>query len=623
MADTDKKYIPEGVFLVCDQGGAPTQLICDPHPINLYGVRYADENDNKPQLNIPSFGTCKTMGKCQPPVGLEWTKLKEDVRLHGARPLLEDSECTCWIGSGVIKIYFDQYAAEQAAEDNNESSFVKDSLSSSVLGMVASPALGLLSPKLRDGIGRGLKKGLEGSYNFVTDDMWKGETWVGLGKVGVIAAAYASPTSFLTGDATLRSLDNKFGTDFTQTRDALVSGVEKSAGNAWENVKRGNWGEVGEDIGQVIYAGVEAVAGSKGAGLVAKGAKTAGTMAVGAQRLAQIAARSQRALQVLKSGVRGVVKVGRRVDDVPTRRIPGNGISIEDRIRTGGNPPDFVRQNPDRYYYDPDTGRYKVRPEAAPDLSAGSGQRAIPCFPKGTLIETVGGLRPIETIRVGALIKSFDETTQIISTKLVSAVHQNRAKSLVKIGVKEKAGAILCTKQHRFWVQDKSQWVQAQFLDKGMLLKDSTHGDLEICEVSLSGVEEQETYNLTVEDSHTYFVSALRVLVHNEGEIPTGKIYIGYDPQGNPIYVGQTRQDIDVRQSQHRTQGAQDPDNYGWKRDMTIRQVEGMDGLTDDQMDYHERRIYDQLRAEGRGLRNNQIPMTDEKINELVRRHCR
>jgi hypothetical protein len=46
-----------------------------------------------------------------------------------------------------------------------------------------------------------------------------------------------------------------------------------------------------------------------------------------------------------------------------------------------------------------------------------------------------------------------------------------------------------------------------------------------------------------------------------------------------------------------------------------------MDGLTDDEMDYHERRVYDEQGGEAK-LKNRQIPMTDEKINILKEKYC-
>ena len=46
-----------------------------------------------------------------------------------------------------------------------------------------------------------------------------------------------------------------------------------------------------------------------------------------------------------------------------------------------------------------------------------------------------------------------------------------------------------------------------------------------------------------------------------------------------------------------------------------------MDGLTDEEMDYHERRIYDEYGGKEK-LKNRQIPMTDEKINALKAEYC-
>lgn len=246
MSDENKKYVPESVYLVCDKGSIPTQLICDTQEINIYGVRYADENDNKPLDNIPSFANCKTLGVCAPPPPLKWTKLKEDVTLHGFKPLLEDSECICTGGQGIIKIYFDKYAAELAAENNSESGFVSEPISSSILGQaLLGPGVGQLmfavAPDFTEGVGRGFKKGAEGTRNFIkslgTQEGWK-RLGTGLGSMAVIGGVYLSnasnPLGTLQSDMMLRSLDARYKTNFTQTRDALVTGV----GGAVEITKR-------------------------------------------------------------------------------------------------------------------------------------------------------------------------------------------------------------------------------------------------------------------------------------------------------------------------------------------------------------------------------------------------
>ena len=320
MSDTDKKYVPEGVFLVCDKGEIVTQLLANPERnVFIYGAKKCTEADNKFEQNILPFGKCKTCGTCKF-TQVEWTKTKQNVKTNGSYALLEDSEGICKEGQGIIKIYFDEYLAILANENQNESAFVKESISCEILGTVLTTPFGKVidlfcadDNKFTEGVGRGLKKGMEGTWNFLTSDMWKADTWKGMGKLAVIGAAYSSPvTGILMGDTALQSLDNVFGTDFKKTKDGLVDGVKKTAGNAWEDVKRGNMGEVGESYGQLQYAVVEALAGTKGAGLVLKGATTGAKALIGAERLAQVAATASNWMSKLKAGALGLVKTGRR-----------------------------------------------------------------------------------------------------------------------------------------------------------------------------------------------------------------------------------------------------------------------------------------------------------------------
>lgn len=320
MSDIDKKYVPEGVYLVCDKGQIVSQLLANSsRNVFIYGAKKCTEADNKFEQNILPFGNCKTCGTCKF-AQVEWTKTKQGVRANGSYALLEHSEGICKEGQGIIKIYFDEYLADLANENNNESAFVKESISSEILGTVLTSPFGKVidlfcddDNKFTEGVGRGFKKGMEGTWNFFTEDMWKADTWKGMGKLAVIGVAYSSPaTGMLMGDTALQSLDNVFGTDFKKTKDGLVDGVKKTAGNAWEDVKRGNMGEVGESYGQLQYAVVEALAGTKGAGLALKGATTGAKALIGAERLAQVAATASNWMSKLKAGALGLVKVGRK-----------------------------------------------------------------------------------------------------------------------------------------------------------------------------------------------------------------------------------------------------------------------------------------------------------------------
>ncbi|UIR57812.1 DUF4280 domain-containing protein [Sphingobacterium sp. SRCM116780] len=324
MSDENKKYVPEGVFLVCDMGATPSQLIATPRKVNLYGPMLATDADNKFTINILPFGACKKLGAPCTFACVEWTKTKSgSVFANNQKPLLEDSEAICAVGQGKIKIFFDKYEADLANENNNESDFVSEEISSNILGQALTFPYGAIvdlfcddDKKFTEGAGRGFKKGMEGTFNFFTHDIWQGETWVGLGKMAVIGVAYSGPLGPVMGDSNLQAIDQAFGTDFRKTKDALVEGVNNVASNAWEDVKRGETGEVGESIGQIQYAIVEAVAGSKGAGLVVKGLSAGAKALIGAERLVALSAKISKFANALKQGILAIVKVGSKTKTI-------------------------------------------------------------------------------------------------------------------------------------------------------------------------------------------------------------------------------------------------------------------------------------------------------------------
>jgi len=307
------------------------------------------------------------------------------------------------------------------------------------------------------------------------------------------------------------------------------------------------------------------------------------------------------------------------------RQIPEGGQSIKKRRQDGGNPPEHVQKNPDKYYYDPDTGKYPRRPEPKPNFSDGT-QRKIPCFPKGTPVATNTGTVPIENLTLGTNVLAFDELSQTQVQKPITALLRNRTINLVDITVGTET--LQATLSHRFWVDNKKQWIAAQYLEPTMSLKTLTGKIENIKQILVREVSEQETYNLSIADSHTYFIGNEGFLVHNADEKPNGKIYVGRDPNGNVIYVGQTKQDMEERIKQHRSD-SEKYKKYEFKKDMKFEVV--MDGLTDDEMDYHERRIYDNHGGkenikDNKILKNRQLPMTDEKINALKAKqgkHCK
>ena len=304
------------------------------------------------------------------------------------------------------------------------------------------------------------------------------------------------------------------------------------------------------------------------------------------------------------------------------REIPEGGFPIEEGIRLGIRARKDIfqkaQENPELWYFDPKTSRYKKRPEPLPNFFVAGEQRAIPCFAEGTLVATTThGLVPIELLTLSMKVPAFDEFKQVMLDKPITVLVRNKTLCLVNVTTDKET--IYSTTRHRFWVENKKKWVAAKELKPGMLLRTVTGGVSKIKMIIVQDVPEQNTYNLTIADCHTFFVGALGVLVHNE-DSRNGKVYIGRDPQGNIIYVGQTKQDILNREKNHHANAIKRPEIYGYKKDMRLEVI--IDGLTDDEMHYHERRIFEQLTAQGIKLRYEQQPMAYAGINELIKKYC-
>lgn len=87
--------------------------------------------------------------------------------------------------------------------------------------------------------------------------------------------------------------------------------------------------------------------------------------------------------------------------------------------------------------------------------------------------------------------------------------------------------------------------------------------------------------------------------------------------------MGLTKDDLLDRQAAHREDAIRDPEKYGFKKDITLEVVDGMTGLSDDEMRWHERRVYDELKGRGEPLQNVLDETTTyEKLNALYEEYC-
>jgi hypothetical protein len=136
------------------------------------------------------------------------------------------------------------------------------------------------------------------------------------------------------------------------------------------------------------------------------------------------------------------------------------------------------------------------------------------CFKGSTLVWTITGPRPIEEILPGDRVLSQSPNTGELAFKMVQTVTKAKPAPMVKITVGGEE--IVSTLGHPFWVVGQ-RWTMAKHLQEGSLLH-SVSGP-----VSVETVEEipaatawyESSYNLIVDDFHTFFVGESQVLVHH------------------------------------------------------------------------------------------------------------
>lgn len=149
--------------------------------------------------------------------------------------------------------------------------------------------------------------------------------------------------------------------------------------------------------------------------------------------------------------------------------------------------------------------------------------RRLDCLVLGTLIVTESGLRPIERIRVGDLVLTQDVESGQIALKPVLRTTIRPAASTKEFRLS--SGEIVrSTMGHQWWVIGQG-WFKTKDLKEGMALRTSS-GFATI--LSLKDAGEIETYNLVVDEYHTYFVGQSGVLAYDATElIPTFQKTLG------------------------------------------------------------------------------------------------
>lgn len=147
-------------------------------------------------------------------------------------------------------------------------------------------------------------------------------------------------------------------------------------------------------------------------------------------------------------------------------------------------------------------------------LTAGQVEiRQMSCLVAGTLVHTAEGPKPIESVLVGDMVVSQDVETGELALKPVLQTTVRPPKTTLTIVTP--TGKIQATAGHRWFIAGKG-WLMTRELQADMLLHTAT-GTTRIEEIREDS-QEQETYNLIVDDFHTYFVGPQRVLSFDNSE---------------------------------------------------------------------------------------------------------
>ncbi|MFE7278568.1 polymorphic toxin-type HINT domain-containing protein, partial [Streptomyces sp. NPDC057623] len=144
------------------------------------------------------------------------------------------------------------------------------------------------------------------------------------------------------------------------------------------------------------------------------------------------------------------------------------------------------------------------------------------CFLAGTdVLMAEGKTKDIEDIKVGDKVVATDpetgetglrEVTHLIVTD--SDKHFNE----LSLATEEGTESLTATYEHPFWSPSQQRWIEAADLTAGMTLRTDDGSNVTVT-ANRPFTRHVRTYNLTVEDLHSYYVLAgdTPVLVHNSG----------------------------------------------------------------------------------------------------------
>jgi len=131
------------------------------------------------------------------------------------------------------------------------------------------------------------------------------------------------------------------------------------------------------------------------------------------------------------------------------------------------------------------------------------------CFGAGTLVRTLAGLRPIESLEIGDQVLTQDIKTGALRYQPILVVHHNPPSATFKVGLGEET--IVSSHFHRFWKAGQG-WVMARDLKIGDTLR-TLEGLSQVTSIEAGDV--QPVFNLDVAEDADFFVGQQGALVHD------------------------------------------------------------------------------------------------------------
>ncbi|MYU21839.1 polymorphic toxin-type HINT domain-containing protein [Streptomyces sp. SID8352] len=151
------------------------------------------------------------------------------------------------------------------------------------------------------------------------------------------------------------------------------------------------------------------------------------------------------------------------------------------------------------------------------------------CFLAGTdVLMADGSTKDIEDVRVGDKVLATDPATGETAARQVTHLiitEDDKQFNELSIATPDGIDKLTATHEHPFWSPSERDWIPAGRLKPGMTLRTDT-GETVIVTGNRPYTDHARTYNLTVDDLHTYYVLAgeTPVLVHNSNGCPNGKL---------------------------------------------------------------------------------------------------